>query len=78
MGDWSKSVYKTEAINRHLSMQEGGFDMHSGSTGLRRKSKNCICSYNGEVFFLLTNPLMGDTIPHTEQLLINYVLVLYI
>jgi len=61
MGDWSRSVYKTEAINRYLGMQQRGFDMHPGSSGLRRQSKNCILSYNGEVFFLLTNPLMGDT-----------------
>jgi hypothetical protein len=56
MGNWSRSVYKTEAINRYHGEQGVGFDMHPGSAGLRRQSKNCILSSNGEVFFLLTNP----------------------
>ena len=43
--------------------------MHPGSAGLRRQSKNWILSSNGEVFFLLTNPLMGDTycIPERQK-----------
>ena len=41
-------------------MQTAGFDLYPGCARLRRHSKNCILSSNGEVFFLLTNPLMGD------------------
>jgi hypothetical protein len=52
---------RIETNNRNRVMEPAGFDIYTGSVGLRRQSKNRILSSNGEVFFLLTNPLIiGD------------------